>query len=455
MSVVDKKLVGLILESLFPESTIEAIDSSKEDQEDEGATFWRVLQRKGDYFVVLAIVGNIELSKVIRINKNFNINLKVVLMLQSNKANALEFRGSFDQLLLYFWLIFLGFVRREKFYRYDVCVGGVEFHNSRSIDWLRRAKYSIKRFLGMRGADLSLTVYSRSNAPEIGLIRDLYIRDRGSIITVKCQTEKGKAKVYRASHSTSIGRIERNYNAIKVIKSRVSGATAAIVPEIEECKVSHEKKLYIEDYFEGVVGWKGRSDPRVYRRAVKEAINAIISLQDSMPLKRVKLSKYFHDYVLKDMRKLSSDMVSSLNIGEKVDKIISNYGNVEVLVALNHGDYGLGNIIINPTDGEVQGIIDWDTYIENELFGLDVANLSLQEAFFFKLDTQGLTYNYLSAVLDRHLGLISSRPVKSYLTSIRDILLQASIIRFVIRDISFKNEDHQSLSVYRALIDVI
>ena len=447
MSTLNKKLAVDVLESLFPDSVIE---SHEDICVGENALLWKVLRGGDECFVALSFDSNIETFKLLR----EKLKLKHVMVLSQNRTHVLGFGESLGLFFLWLRLSILGFTRRDKFCKYDVCIGGVEFHNSKFINWMRRAKYGLNCILGRRGSDVSLMVYSRIDACNIGSIRSFFIRDRGSMVTIKHHSKIGTNQVYRSSREGARGRIKRNYDAIRYIKKSVPGNIGNMVPGIAERNVSLEKKIYVEDYFPGVIGWKSRSDPRVYSCAIKEAVNVIIGLQKNLPIRCVNVAKYFLDYVSKDINKLPKDSFYAVKIGEKIDEIISKYRDVEVLLTLNHGDFGLGNVIINPRVGKVQGIIDWDTYVENDLLGLDIANLSLQEAIYFKLEGQRLRYDNLMASLEWHLELISSQDVKSYLYSIRDILLQASIIRFVIRDVSFKSADHRSLSICRDLIDV-
>lgn len=44
----------------------------------------------------------------------------------------------------------------------------------------------------------------------------------------------------------------------------------------------------------------------------------------------------------------------------------------------SHGDFGYGNVLIDPESGELQGVIDWDTAREVDFPGIDRVNLEIQ-----------------------------------------------------------------------------
>ncbi len=45
---------------------------------------------------------------------------------------------------------------------------------------------------------------------------------------------------------------------------------------------------------------------------------------------------------------------------------------------LGHGDFGFGNLLVDPRTGALQGVIDWDTAIDAEFEGVDTAHLRIQ-----------------------------------------------------------------------------
>jgi len=51
----------------------------------------------------------------------------------------------------------------------------------------------------------------------------------------------------------------------------------------------------------------------------------------------------------------------------------------DMWLAASHGDYGYGNILVDPRDGRLLGVIDWDTGRKKELAGVDIMNLLIQK----------------------------------------------------------------------------
>ncbi len=50
----------------------------------------------------------------------------------------------------------------------------------------------------------------------------------------------------------------------------------------------------------------------------------------------------------------------------------------ECFLTVSHGDYGYGNILLNPRSGELTGVIDWDTGRKDDFPGIDYLNLAVQ-----------------------------------------------------------------------------
>jgi aminoglycoside phosphotransferase (APT) family kinase protein len=50
----------------------------------------------------------------------------------------------------------------------------------------------------------------------------------------------------------------------------------------------------------------------------------------------------------------------------------------KIWLVASHGDYGYGNILIDPDTGRLQGVIDWDTGRKEEFPWIDMLNMAIQ-----------------------------------------------------------------------------
>lgn len=141
--------------------------------------------------------------------------------------------------------------------------------------------------------------------------------------------------------------------------------------------------LFIETMLPGVLAWKankGRLKERIYRESVNFLMGLNRASRARVRLGETELYRLFSD----DLRRLESCPDAEPVLQEEVRAIAGRlcrrlHGR-SVFLAPAHGDYGYGNILVDPHSGRLTGVIDWDTGRLNELAGLDFLNLEIQKA---------------------------------------------------------------------------
>jgi len=139
--------------------------------------------------------------------------------------------------------------------------------------------------------------------------------------------------------------------------------------------------IYIETMIPGKLAWKA-IQRKVRDTIYKEAVNFIFQL-----------NKYTKENTLLDKDKLESlfeqdlqrfNKITSINdeLKNNILKIISIIKNKllgrKIWLVASHGDYGFGNILVDPNTGRLLGVIDWDTGKKEEFPWIDMLNMAIQ-----------------------------------------------------------------------------
>jgi len=102
----------------------------------------------------------------------------------------------------------------------------------------------------------------------------------------------------------------------------------------------------------------------------------------------------------------------------------------------SHGDFGPGNLLVDPKTGRLQGVIDWDTARMTDLPGIDRLNfeIQLQRSKHSSFDRSVAAVWQSGLARDSLAGFSSERT--------RRALFEAAVLRYIIRSLRYP-------SVYR------
>ncbi len=132
--------------------------------------------------------------------------------------------------------------------------------------------------------------------------------------------------------------------------------------------------LYLEQGFDGQMAWSLESDPGM-RASIDRQLHAFSAdLQrgtgHSEQLSGGRLTRWISDFLGPLPDRLEGAGLDASMLAGIVSQICRIMEGRSWWLAPAHGDFGSGNALARP-DGELTGIIDWDTHAEDDLAGID------------------------------------------------------------------------------------
>jgi len=139
--------------------------------------------------------------------------------------------------------------------------------------------------------------------------------------------------------------------------------------------------IYIETMIPGKLAWKA-TRRKVRDTIYKEAIDFIFQLnkhtKENTLLDKDKLESLFEQ----DLQRFNKNTSINNELKNNILKMISIIKNKllgrKIWLVASHGDYGYGNILVDPSTGNLLGVIDWDTGRKEEFPWIDMINLEIQ-----------------------------------------------------------------------------
>jgi thiamine kinase-like enzyme len=131
----------------------------------------------------------------------------------------------------------------------------------------------------------------------------------------------------------------------------------------------------------GKLAWKAIRR-KVRDTIYKEAVNFIFQLnkdtKENTLLDKDKLESLFE----RDLQRFNKITCINNELKNNILKMISIIKDRllgrKIWLVASHGDYGYGNILVDPDTGRLQGVIDWDTGRKEELPWIDMLNMAIQ-----------------------------------------------------------------------------
>jgi hypothetical protein len=211
------------------------------------------------------------------------------------------------------------------------------------------------------------------------------LRLRGAmVITIKDVSNSRYFIIRVASDKRTKKIVYRNQEFLRQmygVKNK-SDYLRSILPEPIDRFEIQNSAVYIETMLFGDLAWKyiqGSLRDRIYQSSID-----FLLIINRKTRQKVILEKQELDQLLfNDLNCLKSLNRIDLGLLEEVERIVSITSNIllhrEVYLSLMHGDFGYGNILINPRNGQITGVIDWDTGRLKDLVGIDFINFEIQK----------------------------------------------------------------------------
>lgn len=203
------------------------------------------------------------------------------------------------------------------------------------------------------------------------------LRDRGSLILF---IRSGAVRlVCRIAIGQSVDLvIRRNDEWIRRIHddSRISETIKAAVPRSLGAFDLKCGRAYVETLTPGVISWKLSQSAELEKKLFAELASFITRLGSETHTK-TRLEPSFVDGLLSFATTTPVDPYVARECEMLCSRLRSRVTGIERNLAWNHGDFGYGNVIVNPDTAELAGVIDWDQARQG-IAGVDLVNFLVQ-----------------------------------------------------------------------------
>ncbi len=139
--------------------------------------------------------------------------------------------------------------------------------------------------------------------------------------------------------------------------------------------------LFTETLIEGILAWKAIR-PSLREAMFDSSSNFIFELQLAFR-RKIELGEGDAEALFRpDMDGIlacrGADRSVTGDAAEDLPRIRRVLARRECFLTVSHGDYGYGNILVDPASGRLTGVIDWDTGRRDDLPGVDYLNMAVQ-----------------------------------------------------------------------------
>jgi len=292
------------------------------------------------------------------------------------------------------------------------------------------------------------------------VLERLDIRLRGALVLFIKEKNTGKDFILRLVSDRAIDNIvSKNHSFLEYLRS------CARLPEIIINKLPQPicrkefagSIIYVETMISGIVAWKKNCRKLrgpIFRNSVDFLLQLHYATQQLVILDSTKLDSLFAD----DFSRLASCSVISTKLRKQIETMIHTLQDrligQKIALVVSHGDYGYGNIMVDPHTGMIQGVIDWDTGRTCDFPGIDLLN------FFVQKERIEKGYTVLSAFS----AIINGTGDNEYLAiflqfeipeELYNSIVYISFIRYLTRSAQYPNVFLKDQNDYELLLNVL
>jgi len=298
------------------------------------------------------------------------------------------------------------------------------------------------------------------------LLKRIDIRARGTLVLFMQDVNGANCQVARIVSDTKIDEIVRKNHVFLEFLHKVSGLSEIfrkLLP-LPLCRMEYSgSTVYVETMVEGLPAWK------VNRKRLKEIIfQDSIGFLAQLNLATAQLTQ-LQDYDLDelfrdDLSRIMNSAVIEPSFQEKMTALVQslsqNLIGRELNLAASHGDYGYGNILVDPVSGALKGVIDWDTAREKDFPGIDLFNLLVQKERVEKscgpLQAFSSVINELaSGSLKAKLSLFTQEYGDGDRADFIGFALYLSFLRYVTRALQYPRLFQDEKDEYRSILELL
>ena len=223
----------------------------------------------------------------------------------------------------------------------------------------------------------------------------VWFRRRGALV-IRLDTGIGEESLFLrvATNSEVDAHLSGNQRFVDHLLATpsLSAETRRLVPTQLGHRASGGADLYLEAGFAGQMAWTLETDSDLRARIDQDLYRFSTGLQREAGhrerLSGERLTRWITDYLGPLPERLRDMGLEDAALGGVVSQIHRLREGRSWWLAPAHGDFGSGNALVRP-DGQLTGIIDWDTHAEEDLAGLDWCDHRLKALRFRKADWPG------------------------------------------------------------------
>jgi hypothetical protein len=277
------------------------------------------------------------------------------------------------------------------------------------------------------------------------------LRRRGALVMICSDSRSGRRLVFRMAPSGEVAEVVgRNHQWIERLHGG-EGKTADIkewIPRPLAAFSMRGAKIFVEEALEGELAWKVVARKGLRRTVLTAACDFLWSLHQRTAVENP-LDDVLLDCLLPEPKDWPERRCGELGAA-LTDALRHRLHGQRRLLVWGHGDFGYGNLLVDPRHGHLKGVIDWDTGTLHELAGLDLVHLLVQRA---RIE-QGRTFSTAlievgTALLENGPAAIASDPACAMLQTLSidnlEEILVLCCLRFVNRSARYPTVFAQDL----------
>ncbi len=233
---------------------------------------------------------------------------------------------------------------------------------------------------------MNAQIISTLQLPSANMVLErLDIRLRGALVLFITEKNTGSNFIVRLVSDNTIDNIvSKNHSFLEYLRSYV-GLPELIINKLPRpiCRKEFAGSIiYVETMISGIIAWKKYSQ-KLRRPIFRDSVDFLLHLhhatQQLVMLNVTQLTSLFAD----DFARLANCDVISTKFRKQIENMIFTVQDQligkKIPLVVSHGDYGYGNIVVDPHTGMMQGVIDWDTGKSSDFPGIDLLNLFVQK----------------------------------------------------------------------------
>jgi hypothetical protein len=206
------------------------------------------------------------------------------------------------------------------------------------------------------------------------------LRQRGALVVMLQSADHSQSWVARVCrHAEVAAHIEANEHVVRLLRDAVAGNSGLlnVLPHpLGRIEMDCGTVLWIEERLPGTVAWRVPMQARgALDKGWMDFLSELTRLARPVTLDQsqaVQLVQRWRGNARGNLPRELEDEVEALErwLTQRLVDLRGRLG-------WAHGDFGYGNLLADPTSGQLQAVIDWETGRPDELSGIDWVNMLL------------------------------------------------------------------------------